>query len=124
MPVRRRILVVDDNADLAEGMAEVLGASGHDVRIAQDGPAAIATARVFRPQFVFLDIGMPGMDGFQVAEALRREPGLENVRLIAITGYGRASDLSRPTDTIFDYHLIKPVDWSFIDSLLGMNPKP
>jgi CheY-like chemotaxis protein len=123
LPVpHRRILVVDDNIDAAESLSRFLELLGHEVQVAWDGNAAIALARTMRPEFVFLDIGLPGYDGFQVAEILRREPGLASVRIIAITGHGREEDRQRSLAAGIEYHLVKPVDLNFIASLVGTAP--
>ena len=115
----RRVLVVDDNVDNAEIMAAILRESGHDVHVAFDGRTAVAEARRLRPEFLFLDLGLPGLDGFQVAETLRREPGMEAMRIIAVTAYAQESDRRRTREAGFDYHLVKPVDMDFVESLLG-----
>ncbi len=115
----RRVLVVDDNADNAEIMAAILKEVGHEVHVVYDGHAAIAAVRRLRPEFVFLDLGLPGLDGFQVAETLRREPGMEAMRIIAVTAYAQESDRRRTREAGFDYHLVKPVDMDFVESLLG-----
>src|SRR5262249_33866753 len=91
----RRILVVDDNADAADGLSYFLAMSGHEVRTAYDGREALAAARAYRPEAVLLDIGMPGMDGYEVARRLRQEPGLERALLVALTGYGQEEDRRR-----------------------------
>ena len=115
----RRVLVVDDNVDNAEIMAAILREAGHDVHVAHDGRAAVVEARRVRPEFLFLDLGLPGLDGFQVAETLRREPGLEGMRIIAVTAYGQESDRRRAREAGFDQHLVKPVDMTFVESMLG-----
>ncbi len=107
---RLRALVVDDNADTALGLSRLLQFHGFDVATARDGPAAIALARERPPDVALLDVGMPGMDGFEVARAIRREPACRNVRLIAVTGYGRDEDRARARAAGFDEHLTKPVD--------------
>jgi CheY-like chemotaxis protein len=99
-------LIVDDNADSLESMALMLGAGGHDVRTAADGPSAIETARGFSPELVLLDIGMPQMDGYETARRLRELPGGAAFRLVALTGY---EDLQQE-GAGFDLHLRKPVD--------------
>lgn len=106
----RRVLVVDDNDDAAEMLAMVLELGGHEPRTAHDGPEALETARAFRPEVVFLDIGLPGMDGFEVARRLRQEPGLEGAVLVALTGWGSEEDRKRTREAGFDFHLTKPVD--------------
>ena len=114
-----RVLVVEDNADARESLALLLQASGHDTRLAQDGDSALKTALGYRPDFVLLDIGLPGIDGFQVAKQMRQEPGLKNVVLVALTGYGRESDRRNSREAGFNYHLVKPVDFSKVESILA-----
>jgi PAS domain S-box-containing protein len=108
--LRRRILVVDDNVDAAESLALLLRLQGQVVRVAHDGPSALATAQAFQPEMVFLDIGMPGMDGYEVARQLRQQPGLEHTTLVALTGWGQEEDRRRSREAGFDKHLIKPVE--------------
>ena len=114
----RRILVVDDNLDSAESLALLLGLQGHEVSTATDGPAAVTAARSFRPEIVFLDIGLPRMDGYEVARRMRTEPGLTGVTLIAMTGYGREEDVRRALESGFDRHLVKPLDFAQLGALL------
>jgi CheY-like chemotaxis protein len=118
-PGARRILVVDDDVDGAAMMAALLELSGHEVRLAHDGAFAIASARAFRPDFVFLDLGLPALDGFEVARTLRREPGLESMRIIALTGSADAEARERALEAGCDQYLVKPIDPGFLDSLLG-----
>jgi len=115
----RRVLVVDDNVDSAESLALWLRLVGHEVRLVHEGLAALEEARVFRPEIVVLDIGLADIDGFQVAELLRKEPGLEGMLLIALTGYGQDEDRQRCYDAGFDEHLIKPVDPALLEALLS-----
>ena len=110
---------MDDNVDAATAIAELLRVSGHEVRLAHDGSHAIFTARAFRPEYVFLDLGLPGMDGFEVARSLKREPGLEATRIIALTGSGQEDSRARAHEAGFDQYIVKPIDPSFLDSLLG-----
>jgi PAS domain S-box-containing protein len=105
-----RVLVVEDNLDAAESMALLMRMSSHDVRVAHTGPDGLEVAVAFRPQIVLMDIGLPGMDGYEVARRLRQHPDLKGVRLIALTGYGRESDLQRSQEAGFDHHLVKPVN--------------
>jgi CheY-like chemotaxis protein len=116
---KRRILVVDDNLDAALSLSRLIALLGHDVNVARDGNSALFIARSMRPDFVLLDIGLPGSDGFQVAEALRREPGLGTLKIIAITGRGEEEDRERSQQAGIDYYLLKPVDIPFLESLLG-----
>jgi CheY-like chemotaxis protein len=103
----RRILVVDDNVDSAETMAEILKLWGHEVHTAHDGPSALEAARAQRPDAVLLDVGLPVMDGYETARRLRAE-GLA-LLLVAVTGYGAAEDRRRAAEAGFDTHLTKPV---------------
>ncbi len=107
---KRRVLVVDDNVDSARGTSFILQRNGHEVRLAYDGPAAVAAAQEYRPEFVLLDIGLPGMDGYEVARRLRRDENLRGIKLIAVSGYGQESDRRRSQEAGFDQHLVKPVD--------------
>ena len=104
----RRVLVVDDNVDSAETMAEILKLWGHDVCTAHDGPAALEAARTYRPDAVLLDLGLPLMDGYETARQLRKE-GLAGKLLVAVTGFGGAEDRRRASEAGFDTHLTKPV---------------
>jgi PAS domain S-box-containing protein len=115
----RRVLVVDDNRDAAESLAMLLRLSGHVTLIAHDGPSAVEAAREFRPQAVFLDIGLPGLDGFEVARRLRQEPSLEGVTLVALTGYGAEDDRRKAQEAGFDRHFVKPVELEALLCLLS-----
>jgi CheY-like chemotaxis protein len=115
---RRRIVVADDNEDSAQSFAMLLSFSGHEVRIAHDGAEALDAVRDFRPDFVFLDIGMPRLSGYEVAEAVRAEPWGREVKLIAVTGWGQPDDKLRAQTAGFDRHLLKPIDPAEVDRLL------
>jgi signal transduction histidine kinase len=106
----RRILVVEDNADAAITMRDFLELSGHEVQLAASGTAGVQAARDFHPEIVLCDLGLPGMDGFEVAAALRRDPTTSAAKLIAVTGYGGDEDRRRSKEAGFDLHLTKPVD--------------
>jgi signal transduction histidine kinase len=114
-----RVLVVDDNIDLARSLARYLKRLGHDVQTAYEGNEAIERARSHRPEFLLLDIGLPGRDGYQVAEELRRDASCKRATFIAITGYGREEDRRRSREAGFDHHLVKPVDFNVLLMLLG-----
>jgi len=114
-----RLLVVDDNRDAADSLAMLLRLQGHEVRVAYDGPAALEVLKGYRPALVFLDIGMPGMDGYELARRLRQQPGLENVRLAALTGWGQQEDRRRTAEAGFDHHLVKPVEPKALELLLA-----
>jgi PAS domain S-box-containing protein len=116
---QRRILVVDDNVDAAESLALLLRMEGHDVRVAHDGPAALAAVEADLPDLVFLDIGMPVMNGYDVAQRLRQRPGLEHLLLVAITGWGQEEHRRRSQEAGFDHHLVKPVEPDALHQLLA-----
>jgi two-component system CheB/CheR fusion protein len=113
-----RILVVDDNVDAAESLTDLLRVHGHDVRMVHDGISALELVPSFLPSVVFLDIGMPGMDGYEVARRLRRIPGGESALLIAVTGFGRDEDRQRSEEAGFDRHVTKPLDPRNLPSLI------
>ncbi len=109
-PLReRRILVVDDNADAAESLGQLLRMHGQKVAICSSGEAAIELARTYQPQLIFMDIGMPGMDGLAATRRIRAQPGGAAVRIIALTGWGQEDDRQRTHDAGLDDHLVKPV---------------
>jgi CheY-like chemotaxis protein len=113
------VLIVDDNVDAARTLAEALGGWGHDVHLAHDGPAAVEQALRLRPEVVLLDIGLPRLDGYAVAERLRAEPALPGVLLIALSGYGQAGDRAKTRAAGFHEHLVKPVDLVSLSALLS-----
>jgi signal transduction histidine kinase/DNA-binding response OmpR family regulator len=113
-----RTLIIDDNVDGAESLKILLQAKGLDVRTAFDGPEGLAAAEEFRPEVVLLDIGLPKMDGYEVARRLRRSAGLDTCLLIAVSGYGQDEDLQRSRQAGFDHHLVKPVSAEVLDDLL------
>jgi signal transduction histidine kinase len=115
----RRVLVVDDNVDNAESLALLLRLGGHEARTAQTGPGAIAAASEFRPEVVLLDIGLPGMDGYEVARRLREGTGGKTLLLVAQTGYGQEDDRCRSRQAGFDAHLVKPIDPGTLLTLLA-----
>ena len=104
----RRVLVADDNRDAADSMALLIGAAGHEVRVAYDGLEAVSVAEAFQPDIVFLDIGMPKRNGYDVARSLREARG-SSIRIVALTGWGQESDRRRSGEAGFDTHLVKPV---------------
>ncbi len=114
-----RILIADDNVDAARSLSDLLALSGHDTRVAADGAAALHLAAGFMPEVVFLDIGMPGMDGYETARRLRRLPGLAAVRLAALTGWGAAEDRARARAAGFDHHLLKPAIPADVSAVLA-----
>jgi signal transduction histidine kinase len=116
---RQRILVVDDNVDAAESLGTMLAYSGHDVRVAHGGVEALSAAREFAPNVMILDLGMPEMDGYAVARAVRSDPRFASTRLIALSGYGQPDDRRRTADVGFDEHLVKPVEHDVLNAALG-----
>jgi CheY-like chemotaxis protein len=115
----RTILIADDNIDAAESLGEFLKASGHSVHVTHDGASAISNAARIRPEVVILDIGMPAMDGYQVAQCLRTEVGLTSSMLIAVTGYAQERDCVSAHNAGFDHHFAKPLDIGKLSSLLN-----
>jgi CheY-like chemotaxis protein/transcriptional regulator with GAF, ATPase, and Fis domain len=113
-----RVLLVDDHEELATGLAELLERWGHEARVAFDGPSGLEAARGFQPDLVLLDLGLPGMDGYEVAQALRREPSLSSVEVAALTGYGHADDRRRARESGIDHYFTKPVDLAGLRRLL------
>jgi len=114
----RRVLLVDDNVDSAESLAQILSLSGHDTRTAADGPDALQVAEQFKPDVVLCDLNLPGMSGYDVVRELRRLPFGEAIVIAALTGYGQASERERTTLAGFNGHLVKPVDPAVIESFL------
>ena len=115
----RRILIADDNADAAELLEMWLKMSGHEVRSAQDGEAALLLAETMQPEILLLDIGMPKLNGYDVARRIRQKPWGSRAVLIALTGWGQEEDLRRSREAGFDHHLTKPVEPSKIDELIA-----
>ncbi len=115
----RRILVVDDNVDSAETLGTILELSGHEVTIAHNGEEALALAGEGRPEVVLLDIGLPKIDGYEVARRLRLDPRNEGMLLVAVTGYGKEEDRHRGQEAGFHHHLVKPVDPGALQALLA-----
>jgi PAS domain S-box-containing protein len=119
-----RILVVDDNVDTARSLARLLEASGYELRIAHDGAEALEVAREILPAVLLLDIGLPGIDGYGVAQAIRKDERLRDATLIAISGYGQEQDRIRAREAGFDHHLVKPVAFDSLLSLLENLQRP
>ncbi len=113
-----RVLVVDDNVDAAECLALLLRIAGHEVSVAATGPTALSSAIEAKPEMVFLDIGLPGMDGFEVAERIRAEPTLSRTVLAALSGYGQPEDRQRARTAGFNHYLVKPVPFAEIEQLV------
>ena len=116
---RRRVLIVDDNEDAANSLAMILELGGHETASVYTAADALQRAAVFRPDVVLLDIGLPGMDGYEVAQKMRELPGLRDIRLVAVTGYGRSDDRIRARDAGFDDHLTKPVEFAVLERTLA-----
>jgi signal transduction histidine kinase/CheY-like chemotaxis protein len=120
-----RVLVVEDNPDAAESLQLLLELFGHRVRVVHDGPAAIAAVRAEAPDIAIVDIGLPGMDGYEVARHLREQPGLERTTLVALSGYGRDEDKQQAITAGFHLHLTKPIDADRLQALLAdLPPRP
>jgi CheY-like chemotaxis protein len=115
----RRILVVDDNIDAAETAVSLLKLWGHDVKVVYDGLAVLQAVRDFRPEIILLDIGLPGMTGYEVARQIRSEPEFGSLVIAAMTGYGQAEDVKRTKEAGFDYHFVKPLDPSRLEDIFG-----
>ena len=120
----RRILVVDDSVDSAESLAKVLRVLGHVVHTAYDGQSALEAARLNAPDIVMLDIGMPRMDGFEVARRMRNDPALKDVFLVALTGYGQDEDRRQSQKSGFNAHFVKPVLLDHLRGVLENAPAP
>lgn len=118
MTAKLRVLVVDDVADAAESMARVLCSMGHEAAFVTRASEALEVARKMRPQLVFLDLGMPEIDGYKLARLLRAEFGFEGMRLVAISGWGRDEDRAASRQAGFDAHVKKPAELEVIDSIL------
>jgi len=115
---KSRILIVDDNKDLATSLARLLRILGHEVEVVFDGRKGIEIARSYRPDVVLLDIGLPNLDGYQVARTLREE-GFRDTIIIAVSGYGQEEDRKRSREAGMDHHLTKPVDVKTISALIA-----
>ena len=115
---RGRVLVVDDNVDAAMTLAEAVRLDGHEVRVAHDGSEALKDAEAFAPEVVLLDIGLPGMDGYEIVSRLRRLPKLARTLMVALTGFGQETDRTRALQAGFDEHLVKPVDLDTVHGVL------
>ena len=113
-----RVLVIDDNEDAADSLAQLLRLDGHEVEVAYNGMSALARVRAFRPDVVLCDLGLPELSGYDVAKALRCEPPCV-LRIIAISGYAQPDDIRRAREAGFDAHLAKPPDAAQLQSLLG-----
>jgi CheY-like chemotaxis protein len=115
----RRVSIIDDNEDAATSLAQILEHLGHQVLTANNGEQGIARAAAFHPDVIFLDLGMPGMDGIETARLLPSLPNASETTLIALTGWGREEILQRTKDVGFNYHVLKPVDLNSLQELLS-----
>lgn len=120
---RRRILVVDDNVDTASSLALLLTVMGNETTLGHDGDAAVALAAAFKPEVIFLDIGLPGRNGYEACRAIRQQPGGADITIVAITGWGQARDRVTSRDAGFDAHLVKPVDMAALVAVLASAAK-
>ena len=116
--------MVDDSRDAADSLGMLLKYLGADAQVVYDGPSALEAIGTYRPALVLLDIGMPGMDGYEVAQRMRANPELRDVLLVAHSGWGQEEDRRRSTEAGFDHHLIKPVEVEALQALLVASKKP
>jgi CheY-like chemotaxis protein len=114
-----RVLLVEDDWDVAESMVALLGVLGHRVRVAYDGLSALDVASVERPDIMLVDIGLPGMDGYEVARRVRQDPKLQRTVLVALSGYGREEDKREAAAAGFHHHLTKPVEFDKLQGLVS-----
>jgi two-component system, sensor histidine kinase len=120
----RRVMIADDNKDAADALGMLLDLSAHEIRVTYSGRSALMLARTFRPDVAFIDIGMPDLSGYEVAQELRREPWGSGICLIALTGWGQDEDRQRAKDAGFDQHMTKPVDPDALERLLAERTSP
>ena len=113
------VLIVDDNADTTETAALLFAAWDHEIRVAHTGPEALQVASDFEPEIILLDIGLPEIDGYEVARRLRQDPRFKDTLMIAMSGYGQNTDQQRSREAGFDEHLVKPVDLERLNQLLS-----
>jgi CheY-like chemotaxis protein len=114
-----RILIVDDNADAAEMMGDILRSEGHDVAVAHDGAAGLQQFGQFHPELAILDLGLPEIDGYSLARQVRAEPEFRTTPLIALSGYTQAEDIERSREAGFTHHLAKPADWKRLEAIIA-----
>jgi two-component system CheB/CheR fusion protein len=119
-----RVLVVDDNVDAADSLCLLLEVTGHTTRQAHDGPSAIELATSFQPDVVLLDIGLPGLDGYEVARRMRRQAVTAGSLIVAISGYGQQEDRVKAREAGFDHHLTKPVVFGDLQAILAQGDRP
>ena len=120
----RRVLLIEDNADITDLIRTQLEMWGHEVSVAHDGPSGLEAALRLRPDIALLDVGLPGMDGYELAARIRRDPGGADMRLVAMTGYGSPEDRARARAAGFDAHLLKPVHPQRLQDLLDSETVP
>jgi PAS domain S-box-containing protein len=118
----RRVLVVDDNADSAESLGELVRLMGNEVRTAHDGLEAVEAAAEFRPDLILMDVGIPGLNGLDATRRIREQPWAKTVRIVALTGWGQEADRKRSADAGCDGHLVKPVEPAVLEKLLAVSP--
>jgi len=116
------VLVIEDNRDSADSLSDALALGGHDVAVAYDGPSGIALAREFRPEIVLCDIGLPGMDGYEVARAFRADEMVGYAYMVALTGYAMPEDIERSVVAGFDEHVTKPPAFERITRIVAEAP--
>jgi DNA-binding response OmpR family regulator len=120
----QRILLVDDDPDSSEPLSLLLQSKGHETRVATDGAQAISVADEFKPNCVLLDLGLPRMDGYEVARRLRDRPYGSDVVLVALTGWAGRDIRSRAAEAGFDYHIVKPVNWDEVEKIVRRVVRP
>jgi CheY-like chemotaxis protein len=118
------LLIVDDNIDAAQTLSSLLEIAGHQTMVAHDGYQGLQITEQFNPEVIFLDIGMPGMNGYEVARAVRKTPGMETVIIIALTGWGAEQDRELSKEAGFDAHLTKPASLASVNLLLSKIDTP
>ena len=119
---KRRVLIVEDNKDAGEMYRILIELYGHEVLVAENGARGLEMLKVARPDIALVDIGLPGMDGYEIARRFRAEPDSDRVYLVALTGYGQPEDVKRAREAGFDTHLLKPVDPDALAKVLGSAP--
>jgi CheY-like chemotaxis protein len=119
---KQRVLIVEDNRDAGEMYRILIELYGHEVMLAESGPMGLEMLKSVRPDIALVDIGLPGMDGYEIARRFRAEPESDQVYLVALTGYGSSADVARTRQAGFDLHLLKPVDPLELKSLLDNRP--
>jgi two-component system CheB/CheR fusion protein len=117
------VLIIEDNVDAADSLREALQLNQHEVAVAYNGPAGIAKARTFKPEIVFCDIGLPGMDGYEVARIFRADDVLKGAYLVALSGYALPEDVQNALESGFDQHLAKPLSLESLDQTLARVPE-